>query len=64
MTVGLTLLCSLSFFRLRRSVSLVSILCMTSVSETFAGDYSSYEARENQTLAPISKYFPYRSPYS
>ena len=44
MTVGLTLLCSLSFFRLRRSVSLVSILCMTSVSETFAGDYSSYEA--------------------
>ena len=44
MTVGLNLLCPLRFFCLRHSVSLFSIIYMTSVSEAFAGDYSSYEA--------------------
>lgn len=44
MTVGLNLLCCLRFFLLRRDVSLFSILCMTTVSEAFSGDYSSYEA--------------------
>ena len=44
MTVGLNLLCYLRFFHLGRDVSLLLILCMTSVLEAFAGDYSSYEA--------------------
>ena len=44
MNVGLNLLCYLRFFRLGRNVSLFSIVCMTSVLEASAGDYSSYEA--------------------